>query len=138
MEQNTKQQLEKIVAANGDLRERIQKESWTISYNRSADMISMGGNFPKSTFYFSLKDSRVMVRIDKNYRIYGFAIENAKAFIKENPQEGVLLSFIVYPIRSFAIKLPLYFLAYQTTKGVETMKSIFSISDYVAGRAAYA
>ena len=137
MEQNAKQQLEKIISVNRDLRERVKKEDWSISYNRKADMLLMGGIFPTETFYFPLNDSRVMVRIDKDYKIYGYAIENAKAFIRENPEEGLILSFIVYPVRSLLFKLPLYFLAYQTAKGIESMRAIWSISNYVAGRAAY-
>lgn len=138
MDQSVKEQLEKMVSVNGDLQERMQAERWTISYDRRADMIRMGGKFPKGTFYLPLGGTRVMVRIDKNHKIYGYAIENAKAFIKENPEEGFLLSFVVYPIRSFLFKLPYRILMYHTIRGIRGgMEGMISISNYVAGKAAF-
>src|SRR3990167_2409544 len=52
-------------------------EDWNIYYNKKADMITMGANFPAGTFYYCVDDG-AMIRIDENNKIYGFAIENAK------------------------------------------------------------
>ena len=137
MEQEIKQKLKEILSRNEDLRERLERDPWAISYNKRADMVLMGTAFPVGSFYYPVGGTGVMLRIDKNDKLYGFAIENAKSFIKQNPEMGIALSFIIYPIRSFFVKLPLYFIAYHALKGFNTMKSILSVGDYVAGKASF-
>lgn len=117
----------------------MQDEHWTISYNKKSDMLSIGGVFPIESRYIALDDG-VLLRVDKDYKVYGFSIENTKLFIKENPEIGFALSFVVYPIRSY-FKLPFYFLMHQTLKGFYAMRNIramSSISDHIAGKAIFA
>lgn len=137
MEQDQKQ-LKAIVAANQDLKERVEAERWSISYNKDADMVLMGTKFPKNTFYYPVDDSGVLLRIDNNNKLYGYAIEDAKVRMKENPEISLALSFVIHPYRTRLITLPIFFLIHQTARGINGMKSIFSVSDYVAGKAAFA
>ena len=133
MEQDTKQKLKEILLVNENLRERLENDPWSISYNKKADMVLMGTKFPIGSFYYPVGGTGVMLRIDENNKLYGFAIENAKSFIKENPEMAIVLSFIVYPVRSFFI----LFLIYHTIKGVNNIKRILSMGDYVAGKASF-
>lgn len=133
------EELKAILECNQDLKERVSSEDWSISYNKKADMISMGTSFPEGTFYFPIEETGALLRIDKNNKIYGFAIENAKQFAKENPELQFPLYFIMYPKRSLFIKLPLAFIAYHTVKGIDNMTSnILAVSDYIAGKASFA
>ncbi|MCX6786371.1 MAG: hypothetical protein NTU85_00925 [Candidatus Kaiserbacteria bacterium] len=133
MEQNLNE-LKEIMLANPNLDRRIKSDAWSVSYNRRADMVLMGESFPKGSFYVPVEDG-VLVRIGKNKKIYGFAIENAKSFIKRNPRGvGLALSFIVYPIRSMLFTLPVLFITYQAAR----MRSILSVSDFFAARTTYA
>ena len=139
MEQKLKQKLENIASANKDLKQRMQSEHWGVSYNRKADMLSIGTTFPENSHYVSVGDG-VMLRIDQDNRVYGFSIENTKLFIKENPEIGFALSLIVYPVRSY-LKLPVYFLAYHSLRGFNAMKNMramSSLSDHIAGKALFA
>jgi hypothetical protein len=132
------EKLKEIVEANKDLKERISSDRWSISYNKDADMIIMGGVFPKGSFYHPVDDSGVLMRIDKNNRILGFAIEDTKYFIKQNPEMAFALNFVVHPYRTKYITIPALFIAYQTKRSLNNMKSILSVSDYVAGKAVFA
>ena len=129
------QELKEILSSNRDLKERTASESWEISYNKKADMLTMGAEFPKGSFYYPLEDTGVLLRIDKNKKIYGFAIENTKYFIKNNPDVGFVLSLFVYPIRSMFVTFPYYFFVSKTMKGIREIKGI--LSDYVAGKVAF-
>ncbi|MEI6238310.1 MAG: hypothetical protein WCP15_02100 [bacterium] len=77
--------LKEIINKNSELRERVEREAWSVNYNKKADMIIMGGDFPVNTSYYPVGDTGVMIRIDKDEKIYGFAIENVKFFMKKNP-----------------------------------------------------
>lgn len=133
MEQNLNE-LKEIMNANPDLDNRVINGGWTVSYNRRADMVVMGERFPKGTYYIPVDDG-VMVRIDSDKKIYGFAVENAKSFIKRNPRGvGLALSFVVYPLRSILFTLPILYITYQAAR----MKSILSVSDYFVARTAFA
>lgn len=136
MEQNLKQ-LKDIIAANQDLKGRVEAERWSISYNKEADMVLMGTKFPRNTFYYPVGDSGVLLRVDSKNRLYGYAIENAKIRIKENPEISLALSFVIHPYRTRFIIFPILFLVHQTARSINGMKSIFSVSDYVAGKAAF-
>lgn len=124
-----KKQLKNIVEKNSDLQERIQKENWGTRYNRASDMIVMGTQFPAGSFYVYVNGSGVMIRVDDSYKIYGFAIENAKAFVRKNQEIGVLFYPMVFPIR--------FFWMYWTWRGMNKMKRIMSVSDYIAGEVCY-
>mgnify|MGYP001567441710 FL=1 len=136
MEQDTKQKLKEILLVNENLRERLENDPWSISYNKKADMVLMGTKFPIGSFYYPVGGTGVMLRIDENNKLYGFAIENTKSFIKENPEMAIVLSLIVYPVRSFFI-LCLYFFTYHAIKRFDNIKRILSIGDYVAGKASF-
>ena len=130
-----KQKIKTIIEANPDLRELSQ--DWSMSYNKRADMVFMGANFPENTFYVPV-DENMMIRVDKDNKIHGFAIENAKSFIKKHP-EFIPLHFVIYPYRSLFLVLPYYFVLYQTIRGINRMKHAFSVSEnYIAGRVFYA
>lgn len=129
--------LKEIMAGNADLQERAASEKWAVSYNKKADMLVMGAVFPEGSYYFPVYDSGVLVRIDNSNRIYGFGIENAERFSKENPEIGVVLSFVMHPVRS----LVLSFVGYHTLKGIRGMKKmtgIFTVSNFVASKAVLA
>jgi len=127
-----KKKLKEIFDANGDLRQNLEKNPnmWSFSYNRKADMLVVGEEFPIGSFFYQVKDG-IMLRIDDSNKIYGFAIENTKDFISNNKEIGFLLSFIVYPVRSLLFKLPYYFIMYHTIKGLNKMFTILPVTDRV-------
>ena len=139
-----KNKLKEILSSNEDLQRRMESEKWTLLYNKRSDTVLMGAGFPDGSFYYPVvfknEDTGVALRIDKNNKIYGLAIENAKYFIRRHKSESiaVALSFLIYPKTSYLIKLPSYFVAYHTLRGIHNIKAIFNTtSDYVAGKAAY-
>ncbi len=140
MEQKINQTLERISASNKDLKQRMNQENWSVSYNKKTDMLSIGGVFSDNSSYVPLGDG-TLIRIDANHRICGFSVENTKLFMAENPDLGFALSFYVYPVRSY-LQLPFYFLLYHTTKGFSDafskMRVMTSLSDHVAGRTMFA
>ena len=87
MESNMKKKLKEIFDANGDLRQNLEKNPnmWSFSYNRKADMLVVGEEFPIGSFFYQVKDG-IMLRIDDSNKIYGFAIENTKDFISNNKE----------------------------------------------------
>ncbi len=126
-----KEEVKKIFSQNPDLKERMKH--WSTAYNKGADMIASGEKYPVGSFYTSIGEG-IMLRIDKNGRIYGFAIENVKDFIKQNPNPlGLSLSIYVYPVRSFLVTLPMLFFAYQTPKIIKQANAMF-VSDYIVAR----
>lgn len=141
---NEQKKLKEILSSNENLRGRMESEKWTLFYNRNSDMVMIGGEFPAGSFYYPVtfkdQDTGVMLRVDKNDKIYGLVIENAKYFIREHKGESIAiaLSFVVYPKTSYLIKLPAYFVAYHTLKRINNLRAVFNTtSDYVAGKAAY-
>lgn len=142
MEQDIKQHkesLKEILDANTDLRKKLEGNTlnWSISYDRRSDMVRMGGLYPKGTFYYPVLDTGVLIRVDKNNKIHGFAIENAKYYIKKHPEIAVVLSFVVYPYRSFFL-MPIFRVMYHTEKTLDSVKSILTISDFVHNKALFA
>lgn len=129
-----KEELKAILNANDTLPEDIR--GWSVSYNKKADMFIAGKDFPIGSFYFPV-DEGVMLRIDKDRKIYGFAIENTKFFMRENPQLALPLSILVYPYRFWLYTLPTLFISHHIAKGLNKMRSITTISDYIAGKAAF-
>lgn len=97
----TKQELKTIVEKNNSrIRQRIADHAWNTRYRKDSDMLIMGEDFPKGSFYTYVDKSGVMLRIDNDGIIYGYAIENTKHFIKKNPEVGFIFYPIVYPIRA--------------------------------------
>ncbi|MBM3261403.1 hypothetical protein FJY93_03205 [Candidatus Kaiserbacteria bacterium] len=129
-----KEELKAILSANDNLPSEIR--GWAVSYNKTADMFIAGRDFPLGSFYFSV-DEGVMLRVDENKKIYGFAIENAKSFVKNNPQFALPFSIVMHPIRFYIFTLPTLFVFYHVAIGIVKMRSILSISDYIAGKAAF-
>lgn len=111
---------QKMGANNQGLRERVTAENWKISYDRKADMIFMGAGFPKETFYVPVDEKGFMVRVDKDFKIYGFAIENAKAFVRETP-ELQPLNYVIRPIRSL-FSLLLLVTSIRALKGLQNIR----------------
>jgi len=128
------EELRDIVATNPDLKERIVAERWSISYNKRADFVLMGGNFPEGSFYYPIDDSGLMLRIDKDNKLYGFAVENAKRFATEFPELKFALQLAMHPVRTKYFIFPAMFLVYHMVIGID---AIVSVSNYVAGKAAY-
>jgi hypothetical protein len=126
----TSEQLKQILGNNPDLLNRIQSESWEIKYRKDSDMILMGAKFPSDTFYFDVKGSGVLVRIDDDKKIYGFAIENFKYFTKKNPEFRLFYFLIAHPFQAYAL--------YILIKSLDKMRMIKVVSEYVAGQAVYA
>lgn len=139
IENNTEQKLREILDSN-NLPEMI--EGWTrYSYNKEADLFEAGTNYPAGSYFFSIDDTGVMLRIDDQKKIYGFAIENVKVFLKENPQFDLPLSYFIAPARFYGYYVPafvFYFLMYQTGLAIQTVINMKGFADYVAGRALYA
>lgn len=127
-----KKQLKAIIERNSDLQQRIREGKWKVKYNKPSDMIIMGEAFPADSFYFYLNGSGVMIRIDSDNRIYGFAIEDAKYFIKNNPDIGWLFMPLVYPLRYFWLNA-----VYKVFGGFSEIRRIFAVSEYIAGEACY-
>lgn len=136
MEKTMKEKMDEILKANTDLRERLDKDpsQWSISYNKKADMVIIGEQFPAGTFYFPVHDTGVMVRIDNNNKIYGFAIENAKYFMRKNPEMALPLSVVVNPIKFKLVTIPMFFVTYHTLNGVQ---SIITLTDFVTRKLSY-
>jgi|SRR3989344_383198 len=131
---NKTEELQNIIASNADLKERITADRWTVSYNKRADFLLMGGEFPKGSFYYPVDDSGLMLRVDKDNKVYGFAIENAKRFATEFPELKFALQLATHPLRTKYLIIPVMSLVYNMAVG---MDSIMSVSNYVAGKAAY-
>jgi hypothetical protein len=93
-----KDELKRILKKN----EGTQQKSLPVKYNRKADMIIIGGSFPEGSLYVSVEDTGMLIRINRDEMIIGYAIENAKCFIQKNP--NLLMSIelvpLVYPIRA--------------------------------------
>lgn len=124
-----KEQLKKIFAVNNDMHRRIEEENWDVKYNKESDFLIMGTKFPENSFYFYVNGSGVMIRVDGNNKIYGFAIENTKKFIKNNAEIGWLFYPIVHPIK--------FFWMYLLWRGIDRMKRITAVTDYIAGEACF-
>ena len=133
-----KEELKEILSANENLVERMKDEQWNIFYNKRADMVTMGHEFPVGTFYYPIEDG-VMLRIDKGNIVYGIAIENASFFIKKHPDIGFGLSLIMYPSKRFILFVILVFL-YHTINVLKVLRNMLPerMSDYIAGRASWA
>ncbi|OGY54612.1 MAG: hypothetical protein A2951_03000 [Candidatus Buchananbacteria bacterium RIFCSPLOWO2_01_FULL_56_15] len=131
IESTKKEEIEKILRANENLLERAKGEDWNIYYNKKADMITMGANFPAGTFYYCVDDG-AMIRIDENNKIYGFAIENAKFYLKRHPEIALLFYPIVHPYRFFGLLL-----RYKFVRNVDKIGKILSFSNSIAGKAHY-
>lgn len=125
--------LKSILDSNHDLHQRMYDEEWSVKYRKSSDMLVMGAAFPEGSFYHYVNGTGVMVRVDENQKIYGFAIENIKSFIKENPEVGFMFYPIVYPYR-FLFRI----LIYRIWRNIDELKKISAVSDYIAGRASLA
>jgi hypothetical protein len=52
------------------------------------------------TFYSYVEGKGMMIRLDKNGKIYGFAIENASYFIKDKPDFAYVMYPIIHPLRA--------------------------------------
>lgn len=129
----TKAQLKKIFAAS-DFKEL--SKSWSFSYNRDADMLEVGDEFPEGSYYLSVGGTGVLIRVDQQKKVHGFAIENVKSFIRENPEFALPLSYFAYPIRFYLFYLPAISLMYQTFRVMHFLQMAISkaTSDYIAGR----
>ena len=130
-----KTKLKEVMSLNENLRERVESENWMISYNKKADMLLMGGVFPEGSFYLPIEDG-VMLRVDENNKVWGFAIENTKHFIRNNPEVGFILSFIVYPVRT-RIAAHLSFLIGKIGEMAKE-KQIEAVAGYVTSRVTFA
>ncbi len=99
MEMKNKQLIEEILNKNPDIRERM--DSWSISYDKRADFLIFGESFTADSAYVLLSETDgIMVRVNSSNKILGFAIENTKMFIKNNPGESLALRYFVYPVRT--------------------------------------
>ena len=135
-----KKEMREIISANPNLRDRLEKDPyiWSFHYNKKADMLVVGEKFPVGSFYHYIpNNSGVMLRVDKNKKIYGFAIENTKFFMKKNPEVGFYLSLIVYPKRT-QILFTILSIFLHTVRGLNKIRAILPVTDYVTRRLAHA
>ena len=129
-----KEELKEILAMNDALPEDITQ--WSVSYNRKVDMVVAGKDFPVGSYYFPVAEG-VMLRVDKDKKIYGFAIENASFFVKNHAQFALPLSIVMHPVRFYLFTLPVMFIFYKVQTGMLRIRGMLTISDYIAGRAAF-
>ncbi len=118
--------LMEILSCNTNLEQRIKADNWVVNYRKEPDMLIIGAGFPDGTFYFNFDDSGLMIRIDKNNKIYGFAIENAKFFLERNSSIKPAFYPYVHPIKSFFLHY-----ANRTLGNLNQLKSILRLNDYV-------
>jgi hypothetical protein len=101
--------------------------SWEFFYNKKTDMLFFGKEFPKGSFYINL-DEGLMLRVDADYRLHGFVIENARNYIsnlkKTEPEMALMLSYFVTPRRA-TIKLVSSLLTAIVTHGFKDLMKIF-------------
>jgi len=132
MNKKTNKQMRTIWEANAELKE--QSLGWKLSYNKMNDTVFFGEDCPEGTFYVNAGDG-MMVRVDANNRIYGFAIENATHFIQRNSEFAPLV-LVMHPIKS-RIFYAVYKTIIRPTAGL--VQNISTISqNYLAGKAVYA
>lgn len=131
MSSEQKQKIKNILELNKNLEEEFL--NWNISYNKRADLIIFGADFPPGSFYVNTLDG-MMIRVDSNNKIHGFAIENAKSFIKKH-KEFLPLAYVIYPVRS-RILFALYKLLIQPLEHrVDPLRETVSVSkNYLAGQ----
>lgn len=104
---------------------------WHFSYNKRADMIVMQGPVPADSYYTYIGNDGAMVRTDNNGNVYGFAIENAKNYKKTHPEIGLYLSFVMRPLTTKYITIPLLSFIYQVRTNIDTVMTGPVIADYV-------
>ncbi|MDB5239285.1 MAG: hypothetical protein JWO00_620 [Candidatus Parcubacteria bacterium] len=123
-----KEDLKRIIAKNDpNLHERAREEGWKIRYNKRSDMLLIGNKFPKGSFYTYVLDTGFMLRIDKNETIHGYAIENAKYFIRQNAEIGFVLYPFVYPIRA-----KILFAISRMLRNTSDLFKVFTVNNYVS------
>ena len=87
-----------ILKDNQDLRQRMSKEAWKVTYDKKSDTLIFGSKFPKNSgnIYINEKEGS-MVRVGEDNKIYGDVIflntengEKAKDLIEnKNFQFGI-------------------------------------------------
>jgi len=95
----SKQNKKEISDKNRDLKERMIKETWKVTYDKEADILTMGGKFPKDSGNIYIDEKLgSMIRVGEDKRIYGFIIENYKnVFLKESKDSWRFwLAFLPY------------------------------------------
>lgn len=127
--------MKQILNANPDF--KVRAKNWVVSYNKRADMLTIGGSYTDGSYYVSLDDG-VLMRVDLDNKILGFTIENAKFYLKRNPEYSLAFSYFVYPIRT-RIVLPLMFIShlfvFHTVSRFNRMKNVLNLTDMFIGKA---
>jgi hypothetical protein len=92
--------VKEIVEINKEVLEDLANASWVFSYDKQSDMMRIEDTSTvEHTFYVPLEDTRFMFKVDKDYVLHGFAIENTTYFVRENPEFFLPLARFVYPVR---------------------------------------
>ncbi|HEC32943.1 MAG TPA: hypothetical protein ENI63_01630 [Candidatus Kaiserbacteria bacterium] len=128
LKEEEKKELLIIFEKNDNLHQRMMRENWNIKYNKGSDMILMGVPFIEGTFYRSVGNTGMMIRLDKDDKIHGFAIENAKFFLREN-QEFIGLYPLVYPLRTKAMFAVFSFASF--IRNMNPMKNLLTTEVFI-------
>lgn len=83
---------------NKDLKDRLAKESWKVTYDRKADILTLGTKFPKGSgnVYLNEKEG-MMIRLGEDKKIYGFVIENYKSVFLKKSDNSPIFWFMFLP-----------------------------------------
>jgi hypothetical protein len=133
---NKKEQLLAIRDANSNLDDRMK--SWDAFYDKKADTVTIGLDFPANTYLTYLDDDGFLLRVDSNNMIHSFVIENASKYKKIRKELSLPLSVIMYPTRTKYITLPILFAVYQMSIGLDKISSSFELADFAKHNMHYA
>jgi len=92
-----------ILKDNQDLRQRMSKEAWKVTYDKKSDTLIFGSKFPKNSgnIYINEREGS-MVRIGEDNKIYGFVFENYKSvFLKKANDSFVFWFLFLYYTNKF-------------------------------------
>ncbi len=121
--------LEKLMATNADLIERMEAEDWDISYDKRADMLYVHGTIPKESMYHYVGNEGFMVRINQDEKIFGFAVENYRAFASRHTDVKWIFMQVTDPV--------LYHIVKVVAQAVRKVDQLKEMAEYLSSVAAY-
>jgi hypothetical protein len=113
-------------------------KSWDAFYDKKADTVTIGLDFPANTYLTYLDEDGFLLRVDSNNMIHSFVIENASKYKKIRKELSLPLSVIMYPTRTKYITLPILFAVYQMSIGLDKISSSFELADFAKHNMHYA
>ena len=128
--------LKEIYEKNKDLFDNLPSAGWKVTYNKESDMMFLGEKSPAGSFYVPVGDTRMLLRVDQDYKLYGLAIENTKFFVRDNPQFTYAFLPYMRPRLSVLIKL-LAFVEKKLHITVDPKGALNIAGDFTAARIAF-